>query len=118
MRESYLHWNFSGIGKFSEKHRDVSRTIATAKMELFVGLVSTFQPLTNFRVLNAPLDYYSEICAGDQIKHYRTVACNFSKDNLFHRLVNYSNSFSDCICISYPISQRTPWFQILIPHTC
>ena len=34
---------------FLKKHRDVSKTIATAKMELFVGLVSSFQPLTNFK---------------------------------------------------------------------
>ena len=50
------------------KHRDVSRTIVTAKMELFVALVSSFQPLTNFTknpnmgatgVLNVPLAYYN-----------------------------------------------------------
>ena len=50
---------------FLKKHRDVSKTIATPKMELFVGLVSSFQPLTNFKknpnigavgVLNAPLE--------------------------------------------------------------
>ena len=33
---------------FLKKHRDVSKTIATAMMELFVALVSSFQPLTNF----------------------------------------------------------------------
>ena len=33
---------------FLEKHRDVSRTIATATMELFVALVSSFKPLTDF----------------------------------------------------------------------
>ena len=52
---------------FLKKHTDVSRTIATAKMELFVALVSSFQPLANFtknpnigamRVLNTPLEYY------------------------------------------------------------
>ena len=52
---------------FLKKHRDVSRTIATVKMK-FVGLVSSFQALTNFtekpnidamRVLNAPLEYYN-----------------------------------------------------------
>ena len=51
---------------FLKKHRDVSRTIATAKMELLVALVSSFQPKANFtktpninamRVLNAPLEY-------------------------------------------------------------
>ena len=30
------------------KHRNISRAIATAKMEVFVALVSSFQPLTNF----------------------------------------------------------------------
>ena len=53
---------------FLKKHRDVSMTIATANMELFVALVSSFQPLTNFTknpsigaivVLNAPLEYYN-----------------------------------------------------------
>ena len=29
-------------------YRDVSMTIETAKMELFVALVSNFQPLLNF----------------------------------------------------------------------
>ena len=57
------------IERFSEKgHKDVSRTIKKAKMELFVALVSGFQLLTNFtknsnigamRVLNGPLKYYS-----------------------------------------------------------
>ena len=51
-----------------KKHKDVSRTIATAKMQLFVALVSSFQPLTNFTknpkigskaVANAPLQYYN-----------------------------------------------------------
>ena len=50
---------------FLEKHRNVSRTMATAKMELFVALVSSFQSPTNFiynpnigamGVLNAPLE--------------------------------------------------------------
>ena len=53
---------------FLKKHRHVSKTIATAKMKLFVALVSSFQPLTNFTknpnigamgVLNAPLKYYN-----------------------------------------------------------
>ena len=35
--------------------------------------------------------------ADDQIKYCRTVACNFYKDNLFHRLMNYLNSSSNCI---------------------
>ena len=33
---------------FLKKHKDVSRTIGTAKMELFVALVSSFQPLIYF----------------------------------------------------------------------
>ena len=53
---------------FLKKHRDVSRTIAAAKMELFASLGSSFQPLTNFTknpnigamgVLNALLEYYN-----------------------------------------------------------
>ena len=53
---------------FLKKHRDVSRTIATVKMELFVALVSSFQSLTIFTknpnigamgVLNVPLEYYN-----------------------------------------------------------
>ena len=85
---------------FLKKHRDVSMTIATSKMELFVSLVSSFQPLTNFTknpnigaigVLNALIQNtmtHSEICAGNQIKYCRTIAWNFSKDNLFHRLMS------------------------------
>ena len=58
---------------FLKKHRDISRTIMTAKMELFVALVSSFQPLTNFTkhiniadmgVLNAPLEYYDVLLTG------------------------------------------------------
>ena len=53
---------------FMKKLRDVSRTIATAKMKLFVALVSSFQPLSNFTKnpkisaiggLEASLEYYS-----------------------------------------------------------
>ena len=53
---------------FLEKHRDLSRTIATSKMELFVELASSFYPLPNFTknhnigamgVLNVPLEYYN-----------------------------------------------------------
>ena len=56
------------LESFLKKRRDVSRTIATAKMELFVTLVSSFQLLTNFtnnpiigamRVLHTPLEYYN-----------------------------------------------------------
>ena len=52
---------------FSEKNKDVSRVILTAKMELSVALVGSFQPQTNFTknpnidamgVLNVPLEYY------------------------------------------------------------
>ena len=56
------------IGRFSKKkHKDVSRTIATAKMEISVVSVSSFHSLTNFTknssvgamgVSNAPLEYY------------------------------------------------------------
>ena len=51
---------------FLKKNKDISRTIATTKMELFVALVSSFQTLTNFTknpkigakgVLNIPLEY-------------------------------------------------------------
>ena len=53
---------------FLNKHRDVFRTIATAKIELLVALVSGFQQLPNFiknfnigamGVLNAPLKYFN-----------------------------------------------------------
>ena len=63
-----INYKTGCIGKVSEKHRDASWTIAAAKMELFVALVSSFQLLTNFRknpnigamgVLNAPLEYYN-----------------------------------------------------------
>ena len=49
------------------KKRDVSRTIATSKMKLFMALVISFHPLTNFTknpnkdamgVLNALLECY------------------------------------------------------------
>ena len=33
---------------FLKKHKYISSAIVTAKIELFVALVSTFQPLTNF----------------------------------------------------------------------
>ena len=53
---------------FLKKHRDVSKTIATSKMELFLALVINFQTLTNFiknpnigpmGILNVPLKYYN-----------------------------------------------------------
>ena len=95
------------------KNTDISKTIATTKMELFVALVSSFQLLTNFTknpnkgamgVLNPSTIAYSEICAGDQIKNSKTVVCNFSKDTLHYRLMNYLNPSSDCICILYPLN--------------
>ena len=55
------------FGRFSTK-RDVSRTITTANMELFVELVSSFQSLPNFKknphiasmgVLKVSLEYYN-----------------------------------------------------------
>ena len=51
---------------FLKKHKDAFRTIPRDKMELFVALVSSFQPLTNFTknpnigaigVLNASLEF-------------------------------------------------------------
>ena len=79
---------------YSDKiHRDLSRTIATSKTELFVALVSSFQLLTNFTknfvlcvtgALDLPLEYYltcSESCAGAQIKQsFKTAACNLTKN--------------------------------------
>ena len=50
-----------------KNHRDVSMTIATSNMQLFVALVSGFHLFTNFsinsilgitRVLDLPLQYY------------------------------------------------------------
>ena len=35
-----INYETSCIGKFSEKHRDVSRIITTANMELFVALLN------------------------------------------------------------------------------
>ena len=81
-----INYETGYIGRFSEKKKNkvVSKTIITAKMELFVALVRSCQPLTNFtknpsigamEVLSTPLEYYksSEICAGDQIKYCRTL---------------------------------------------
>ena len=54
------------LESFLKKRRDVSKTIATSKMELFVALVISFQSLTNFTknpnigamgVLNVLLEY-------------------------------------------------------------
>ena len=76
---------------FSEKTQNVSRIIATAIMEVFVALVSSFHSLIYFtknnnigamRVLIAPLEYYNafwNLCRWS-IKYCRTVASNFSKD--------------------------------------
>ena len=100
---------------FLRKHRDGSMTIATSKMKLFVALLSSFQLLTNFtknpnvgatgvlngssRILQGILKFVLVIKLILQ-----SIACNFSKDNLFHWLMNYSNSSGNCIFISYPIS--------------
>ena len=55
-------------GRLSEKHKDVSQTIATFKMVFFVALVRSFQSLTNFSrnhnigaigVLNVPIEWYN-----------------------------------------------------------
>ena len=44
-----MNYETGCTGRFpKKKHRDVSRTIATSNIELFVTLVVTFQPLTNF----------------------------------------------------------------------
>ena len=56
-----------GLKGFLKKHRDVSGTITAAKMELFVALAYSFQPISNLTkipnigamgALNAPLEYY------------------------------------------------------------
>ena len=53
---------------FWKKHRDIPRTIATSKMELFMGSIISLQPLTNFiknlnivtmGVLNLLQEYYN-----------------------------------------------------------
>ena len=63
-----INYKTGCIRKISEKHRDASWDIVTAKMELFVALVSSFQSLNNFTkkpnvgamgVLNAPLEHYN-----------------------------------------------------------
>ena len=80
-----------------KKHRDKSRIIATAKMEVFVAIVSSFQSLTNFiknpnidamGVLNAPLEYYNEIYVGDQIKYSRTKVYSVSKKESISQVIN------------------------------
>ena len=56
------------LKSFLKKYGHVFRTISTAKMEFFVALLRSFQPLTNFtmkpnivaiEVLNVPLEYYN-----------------------------------------------------------
>ena len=80
-----LHHMVTLEGFLKKIHRDVSKTIATAKLELFVALFSSFQLLTDFtKNLNIEcycstkcafrIITYFEICPGDQIKYYRTVA--------------------------------------------
>ena len=58
-----------GLEGCLKKQRHVFKTMATAVMELFVTLVSSFQPLTNFTknsnigamgVVNASLEYYNK----------------------------------------------------------
>ena len=52
---------------FLKKRSDLSMTIATAKMKLYVALANSFRPLFNFTrtptyamgVLNEPLEYYN-----------------------------------------------------------
>ena len=52
---------------FLKKRSDLSKTIATAKMELYLALANSFRPLTSFTrtptyaigVLNAPLEHYN-----------------------------------------------------------
>ena len=43
-----INYEVGYIGNFLKKLSDVFRTIATAKIELFVALVRRFQLLTNF----------------------------------------------------------------------
>ena len=114
-----INYETGCIGRFSGKTQRSTQSITTAKMELFVELASSFYPLPNFTknhnigamgVLNVPLEYYNifQNLYRCKIKYCRTVACNFSKNNPFYRLINYSNASSDCINISYPIR----WFFI------
>ena len=65
-----INYQTGCIGSFSGKYRDVSRSIAIAKVEFFVALVSSLQPLTSFTmspsrgamsILNSPLEYYNVI---------------------------------------------------------
>ena len=58
--------SYGYIGRFSKKiHRDVSKSTATPKLELFLALFNSFQPLSDFTknlninamvVLNVPLE--------------------------------------------------------------
>ena len=43
-----INYETGCIGRFLKKHRDVSWTTATARMELFEALVRSFHILTNF----------------------------------------------------------------------
>ena len=66
-----INYETSCNGRLSEKHKDVSRTIATFQMVFFVALVRIFQSLTNFSrnhnigaigaigVLNVPIERYN-----------------------------------------------------------
>ena len=53
---------------FRIKNRDVSKTIATSKMELFVTLVTNFQPLTNLTKNPQHRHYGSPKCASRILK--------------------------------------------------
>ena len=82
-----------------KKNADVNKIIGTAKIKIFMALVGTFQPLTNFtkncnigamKVLNAPLEVYNAflICAGEQTKYGRTVRISNYLEKLLYFLVH------------------------------
>ena len=66
-------------GFLKKKHKNVFRTIAATKMELFVALVSSIQPLTNFTTnpsigaMGVLTIAHSENCASDHIRYCRIV---------------------------------------------
>ena len=68
MKRAMKQVALEGFLKKKNKHKNVSRTIPTVKVELLVALIRSFQPLTSFTknpnidpmgVLNAPLEYYN-----------------------------------------------------------
>ena len=94
-------WNWKVFWK-----KDVSRTFATSKVELFVALVNSFQPLTNF-TKNSILCCYRSPKSVQVIKlgNFEGLqSTTLRKIQLFHRLMNYLNSFSDHIYISYSMT--------------